>query len=160
STITVRLIADSLEERKLQIQKIRSIGNQHGIRFGETVLYQEDAFNSVLPIGKNYLDVEENFTQNLITSNLAVTSLFTTVDLQHLSGRWYGVNKISNNAILIKRKDKSISTPSGIICGISGKGKGVSAKFEITTTRLLNPNDEFLILDPENEYSELGKLFN
>lgn len=160
STITVRLIADSLEERKLQIQKIRSIGNQHGIRFGETVLYQEDAFNSVLPIGKNYLDVEENFTQNLITSNLAVTSPFTTVDLQHQSGRWYGVNKISNNAILINRKDKSISTPSGIICGISGKGKGVSAKFEITTTRLLNPNDEFLILDPENEYSELGKLFN
>ena len=92
---------------------------------------QEAAFNSLFPFGKNYL---EGVSRSLLTSNIAVNSPWTSVDLQDKGGKFYGINQISSNIITIDRG--KLKTPSGLILGTSGAGKGMATKHEIIPTKL------------------------
>ena len=71
---------------------------------------QEAAFNSLLPFGCDFL---EGVSRSLLTSNIAVNSPWTSVDLQDRSGKYYGINQISSNIITIDRS--LLNTPSGLI---------------------------------------------
>lgn len=117
---------------------------------------QEVAFNTLLPLGKNFL---KGVSRSLLTSNIAVQSPWTSVDLQDRGGKYYGLNQISNNIITIDRK--TLNTPSGLILGTSGSGKGMATKHEILTTKLKEGdlNTEIIVVDPENEYSLIGQAF-
>lgn len=108
---------------------------------------QEAAFNSLFPFGKNYL---EGVSRSLLTSNIAVNSPWTSVDLQDKGGKFYGINQISSNIITIDRG--KLNTPSGLILGTSGAGKGMATKHEIISTKLKEEESdtEIIIVDPEN----------
>ena len=116
---------------------------------------QEEALNSVLPIGKNYTDCEKTFQRDLITPNLSVNSPFTTVDINHKKGKFYGINLFSHNIISIDRRDESMDNSNGLTTGVSGSGKSMTAKNEIVTTLLKNPKDEVIVLSPDDEYNDL-----
>ncbi|WP_373433762.1 helicase HerA domain-containing protein, partial [Streptococcus sp. KR] len=83
----------------------------------------------------------------------------TSVDLQDRSGKYYGINQISSNIITIDRS--LLNTPSGLILGTSGAGKGMATKHEIITTKIKESgeNTEIIIVDPEAEYSVIGRTF-
>ncbi|WP_398577065.1 helicase HerA domain-containing protein, partial [Streptococcus mitis] len=117
---------------------------------------QEAAFNSLLPFGCDFL---EGVSRSLLTSNVAVNSPWTSVDLQDRSGKYYGINQISSNIITIDRS--LLNTPSGLILGTSGAGKGMATKHEIITTKIKESgeNTEIIIVDPEAEYSVIGRAF-
>ncbi|MTV44602.1 helicase HerA domain-containing protein, partial [Streptococcus pneumoniae] len=53
------------------------------------------------------------------------------------------------------------NTPSGLILGTSGAGKGMATKHEIITTKIKESgeNTEIIIVDPEAEYSVIGRAF-
>ncbi len=55
----------------------------------------------------------------------------------------------------------SINTPSGLILGTSGAGKGMATKHEIISTKIkeADSDTEIIIVDPENEYSIIGQAF-
>ena len=44
---------------------------------------------------------------------------------------------------------------NGLITGVSGSGKSMTAKYEIITTLLKNPKDEVIVLSPDDEYNDL-----
>lgn len=88
-----------------------------------------------------------------------MNSPWTSVDLQDRSGKYYGINQISSNIITIDRS--LLNTPSGLILGTSGAGKGMATKHEIITTKIKESgeNTEIIIVDPEAEYSVIGRTF-
>ena len=66
--------------------------------------------------------------------------------------RYYGINALSNNLIMVDRK--LLKNPNGLILGTPGSGKSFSAKREIANCFLLT-NDDIIICDPEAEYAPL-----
>lgn len=160
-TISVFYGADSLEELAAYTDRIQTVARRQNLDFEEIFYYQEEALNSILPIGKNYLDVKKIFLRDMTTSNLATQVPFTNVDLQSTSSRaiYYGQNQLSNNMITLDRK-KDLNTGSGVVLGSSGSGKSVTVKgAEIIPTILKYPEDRVIIVDPEDEYSDIGKEF-
>lgn len=65
---------------------------------------------------------------------------------------YYGLNALSNNMILLDRKQSRC--PNGLVFGTPGSGKSMSCKREITYV-MLTTKDNVIICDPEDEYSPL-----
>lgn len=152
----IGLWGDTPDELKEALGDMKQVAGSHDLIIDTLPYMQEVAFNSLLPLGKNFM---RGISRSLLTSNIAVQSPWTSVDLQDKGGKYYGINQISNNIITIDRK--LLNTPSGVILGSSGSGKGMSTKHEIISTRLKESgeNTEIIIVDPENEYGLIGQAF-
>lgn len=152
----IGLWAESPDQLKEALDDMKQIAGSHDLIIDTLPYMQEVAFNTLLPLGKNFL---KGVSRSLLTSNIAVQSPWTSVDLQDRGGKYYGLNQISNNIITIDRK--TLNTPSGLILGTSGSGKGMATKHEILTTKLKEGdlNTEIIVVDPENEYSLIGQAF-
>lgn len=160
-SILVYFKADSEDELADYTNRIKAAGRKHVVDFEETFYHQEEALNTILPIGVNYLDIKKNFTRPMTTSNVATQIPFTNTDLQSDSPNaiYYGQNQISNNIITVDRQ-RDLNTPSGVVLGSSGSGKSVTVKTdEIIPTLLKFPNDRVIIVDPEEEYTDIGQAF-
>lgn len=141
--------------------KVLTAARKVGVEFQECFYYQEEGLNTILPIGHTFLNVKRRFIRDMTTANLATQVPFTNVDLKSESDRalYYGQNQLSNNVITVDRK-ADLNTGSGVVLGSSGSGKSVTVKsMEIIPTYLKNPEDRIIIVDPEDEYSDIGREF-
>ncbi len=111
---------------------------------------QENALMSSLPLGVDRVPVKRSLT----TSATAIFVPFTTQELFHPGHQslYYGLNALSNNMIMVDRKQ--LKNPNGLILGTPGSGKSFSAKREITNVFLMT-DDDVIICDPEAEYGAL-----
>lgn len=160
STFLVYVWDSSREELYHQIDKVKAVGEQFGAVFEPLYLTQEQALNSCLPFGKNYLGFERTFLRDLITPNLSINSPFTSQDVQHVGGNYYGINLLSKNNIVIDRMGEALKNANGGIMAVSGGGKSFAAKNEIVSVRLKKPDSEIIILDMEREYIDLADELN
>ena len=158
---TVMLVEDTKAKLDEAVTNIKDIGHEEFVDFEETYQFQEEALNTILPIGKPYLDIEKNYLRDMTTSNVAIAVPFTNVDLQSPTGQYYGQNQMSHNLITIDRK-RDLITPSGLYLGSSGSGKSMTVKWSMITALLdpKNANDKTIIVDPESEYLDIGRAFN
>ena len=157
SSLLLYVYASSQEELLESLDKIREVQEKHSVIFEPLRYLQEQGLLSSLPYGKNYLEGIKGFTRGLITPNLAINIPWTSVELQHEHGKYFGINLLSKNIISIDRRGRTLQNANGWIVGTTGSGKSVTSKFNIITDFKLNPNDEFIIIDPETEYVEIGK---
>ncbi|MFA9492329.1 VirB4-like conjugal transfer ATPase, CD1110 family [Streptococcus sp. E17BB] len=157
TTYLIGIFADSQDELKEAFEEVKRVASSNDLVLEKLTYMQEPALNALLPFGHNYLG---DVTRSLLTSNIAVNSPWTSVDLQDRGGKYYGINQISNNIITLNRS--RLNTPSGLILGTSGAGKGMAVKFEVSSTKLKNNDEqtEIIIVDPENEYGIIGQAFN
>ncbi|EHB5047263.1 DUF87 domain-containing protein [Enterococcus faecalis] len=160
STFFVYVWDDSKESLYHQIDKVKAVGEKFGAVFEPLYLTQEQALNSSLPLGKNYLSFERTFTRDLITPNISINSPFTSQDVQHANGTYYGINQLSKNNILINRMGRELKNANGGFLAVSGGGKSFAAKSEIIATMLRNPKAEIVILDIEREYMPLADFLD
>lgn len=160
STFMVYVWSDSKEQLQQDIAKVKSVGDKYGAVFDPFYLTQEMALNSSLPLGKNYMDFERMFLRDLITPNISINSPYTSMDVQHEGGTYYGINQLSKNNILINRSGEEMANGNGGIMSVSGGGKSFAGKTEMISTLLKNPKDEIIILDPEREYSPIASRLN
>ena len=159
--IAVFIWATSLEELNNFTERVQRSVRKNTVDLEKLYLYQEEALNTILPIGKAFIDVKKQFMRDMTTSNLATQVPFTNVDLQSTSPKaiFYGQNQLSKNPIKLDRK-RDLSTGSGCIFGISGSGKSIFAKVgEIIPILLRYTEDQIIIVDPEDEYSDIGRTF-
>lgn len=159
--IAVYFKADNQEELQRNEQKIKRAGRKLGVEFEDLYYYQEEALNTVLPIGECFVNVKKNFMRKMTTANIATQVPFTNVDLKSDSSlaRYYGQNQLSNNIITLDRK-RDLNTGSGVVLGSSGSGKSTTIKGgEVIPTLLKYPEDRVIIVDPEDEYSDIGRAF-
>ncbi|MDB1688338.1 DUF87 domain-containing protein [Enterococcus casseliflavus] len=160
STFLVYVWDESKEALYHQIDKVKAVGEKFGAVFEPLYLTQEQGFNSTLPIGKNYLDFERTFLRDLITPNISINSPYTSQDVQHKNGTYYGTNQLSKNNVLINRMGSEMKNSNGGIMSVTGGGKSFAAKNEIIATRLRNPEAEIIILDMEREYMPLASALD
>lgn len=158
----VMVKAGSEEELIDYTNRIQQAGRKHVVEFEEVYYHQEEALNTMLPIGKTYLNVKSRFMRDMTTTNIATQIPFTNTDLQSDSPNaiYYGKNQISNNIITLDRQ-RDLNTASGVILGSSGSGKSVFTKTsEVIPTILRYPDDRVIVVDPEDEYSDIGRAFD
>ncbi|HFE9852529.1 VirB4-like conjugal transfer ATPase, CD1110 family [Enterococcus faecalis] len=158
STFLVYVWDESKEALRYQVDKVKAVGEKFGAVFEPLYLTQEQALNASLPLGKNYLDFERVFLRDLITPNISINAPFTSQDVHHQNGTYYGTNLLSKNNILINRMGRELKNANGGIMAVSGGGKSFAAKSEIIATRLRKPNAEIIILDMEREYMPLAEV--
>lgn len=153
-TLIITNISESKQKLDDSIYQTSGIANKYNCVLRRLEYQQEKGINSTLPIGNNLIEVERVLT----TSSTAIFIPFTTQEL-FMDGEslYYGLNALSNNMIVVDRKQ--LKNPNGLILGTPGSGKSFSAKREITNA-FLTTKDDIIIEDPEGEYYPLVKALN
>ncbi len=150
ANMTLVHLADSREQLDADTESLTSIGQERYTGFATLWYQQEDGLNTVLPYGLRRL----KHMRTLTTESVAVFTPFWAQDIQEPHGICYGVNTVTHNLILCDRK--RLLNGGGFIVGISGAGKSMLAKNELTSVVLEPDNDDdILVVDPDGEYSPL-----
>ncbi len=152
-TFAVAVFGDSLEDLNNKTSMVTSVGSKHLCVVKKLNWQQEYGFATALPIGRNRLEAKRLLTTE--TASLFIP--FSTQELSHKNGIYYGLNAVSHNLILFDRKLSA--NANGIVLGTSGSGKSFSCKREILNV-LLSTDDDVYVIDPEREYSPLAELLD
>ena len=153
SVLSIVITANSKEELDNDTDTLNQVFQKGMCEMGKYNYQQLEALNTVLPYGR----IDTNFLRTLTTESLAVFIPFKVQEIRHSGGIFYGQNVISKNMIIIDRKQ--LMNANSFILGVSGSGKSFTAKQEIASIRLKDPNADIIIIDPEREYSKLVKAF-
>ena len=138
----------NLDVNSYKLQKSCAL-NGLNIRIGKYM--QENIFNSVAPFGVN----QTPYIRTIDTESLCALNFFYATDCIMKNGDYYGVNKLTKKPILYDLM--SGDNYNSLILGMTGKGKGYKAKEIILYRTLKSKNRHTIIIDPENEYTELTK---
>lgn len=142
--------ADSVEELQENVVQIIRTARRNSIEIDVLDCQQKPALNTVLPLGHCHLA----HSRYLTTAQVGMMLPFATQEINHAGGGYYGQNKVSKNLILLDRATLP-SGGHGWVLGQSGSGKSFFVKREITNNFLAHPDDEFIIIDPQQEYPPL-----
>lgn len=147
--ILIHTYGDSNAQLDERVRRICSTVQQQTCRFDSILYEQRNAMNSMLPLGKKWLGLE----RTLETVSTAIYVPFTTQELFQPGGLYEGINARSKNLILCNRK--LLPAPAGIVLGMTGYGKSFSVMQMVTNIMLRWPDDEIVLIDPEQEYTHL-----
>ncbi|NCB25352.1 MAG: TraE family protein [Bacteroidia bacterium] len=146
--MTLVHVADTKEQLDADTDTIESIAGGKNCELSVLTYQQEKGLNTVLPYGLRRV----NTLRTLTTESAAALVPFSSQEIRHKNGIYYGVNATSRNLIICNRK--TLLNGNGFILGVSGSGKSFAAKEEITSIALAT-DDDILIVDPEREYAPL-----
>ena len=155
--VTFLIMNTGTTEQELEnnVFQANSIAQKHNCNLIRLDFQQEQGLMSSLPLAYNQIEIERGLT----TSSTAIFVPFTTQELFQKSegSLYYGLNALSNNLIMVDRKE--LKNPNGLILGTPGSGKSFAAKREIANC-FLATDDDIIISDPESEYSPLVERFD
>ena len=153
-TVLVMNTADSKQKLDNDVFQVSGIAQKYNCSLKPLDYMQEAGVMSSIPLGLNQIDIQRALT----TASTAIFVPFTTQELMQ-SGQavYYGLNALSNNLIMISRKNSK--NANGLIVGTPGSGKSFAAKRELLNIFLITPDDIF-VCDPEAEYHPLVKALN
>lgn len=143
--------ADSKEQLDSDTEALLTTARKHLCQFSTLKYQQMDGLNTALPYGVRKI----NALRTLTTESLAVFIPFRVQEIYHKQGVYYGQNVISKNMIIANRR--KLLNGNSFILGVSGAGKSFTAKEEMTSIILTDPNADVIVIDPEREYSPLVK---
>lgn len=149
-TLLVYTYADTNDQLDEQVKQIYAAAQERTCRMDSLEFQQQDALNSVLPLGKKHVAL----TRTLTTANTAIFMPFTTQELFQPSGCYEGINQHSKNLILCDRK--LLAVGNGLVAGVSGSGKSMTVKKQILSILINYPDDDVIVLDPDGEYGRLA----
>lgn len=147
--ILIHTYGDSNAQLDERVRRICSTVQQQTCRFDSILYEQRNAMNSMLPLGKKWLGLE----RTLETVSTAIYVPFTTQELFQPGGLYEGINARSKNLILCNRK--LLPAPAGMVLGMTGYGKSFSVMQMVTNIILRWPDDDIVLIDPEQEYTHL-----
>ena len=147
--ILITVFGKTKEELEKNIRTVQSEckTNQFGTKICAN--QQLEAFQTVLPTGGRYVD----YMRPLFTQPLAGFVFFNAREVMQARGKIYGYNRISKKMISGNRK--TLLNGNGMILALPGSGKSVQAKFEMGQVYLMEPDDGMIIVDPQQEYSDI-----
>ena len=151
SVLTMVHVADTKEQLDNDTESLLTTARKHLCQLAILKWQQMDGLNTAMPFGVRKIDA----LRTLTTESLAVFMLFRVQEINHENGIYYGQNVISKNMIIADRKQ--LLNGNSFILGVSGSGKSFTAKNEIVSVILRNPNADVILIDPEREESRLVK---
>ena len=151
--IMSNLYTDNEEELNKQTQMLDNKLKGRRINLMPAYLRQDDAYKTVLPFGKNYInDAYRNFNSGALTACFP----FYNSEISHKDGIFTGVNLATMTPVLIDFYNKKLLPNSNLtIFGKSGSGKTFFVS--LLTLRSALKGIRTVIIDPEGEYGRLTK---
>ncbi len=141
--------APDLEELDTAYKRIDTLLRQQLMYSKPASAQQEEAFNSIAPMGTDKLSIKRNMN----TGALGTTFPFTSADLTQDSGVLYGINLHTSGLVIFDRF--SLENSNSVVFSQAGAGKSFAVKLE--ALRLMMFGVEVLIIDPENEYQRMAE---
>ena len=151
SVLTMVYVADTKEQLDNDTESLLTTARKHLCQLAILKWQQMDGLNTAMPFGVRKIEA----LRTLTTESLAVFMPFRVQEINHENGIYYGQNVISKNMIIADRKQ--LLNGNSFILGVSGSGKSFTAKNEIVSVILRNPNADVILIDPEREESRLVK---
>ena len=151
SVLTMVHTADTKEQLDNDTESLLTTARKHLCQFAILKFQQMDGLNTAMPHGVRKIDT----LRTLTTESLGVFIPFRVQEINHENGIYYGQNVISKNMIIADRRQ--LLNGNSFILGVSGSGKSFTAKNEIVSVILRDPNADVIVVDPEREESRLVK---
>ena len=151
--VYVVINAPTRKELENNVTAFCSAAEGEGFHFEPVYWEQVEAFHTASPCGARFC----NTMYPLLTQPLAAFTPFIVHELYQPGGIAYGVNQISRNILIGDRK--TLLNGNGFILGLSGSGKGMETKKEITEI-FLTTDDDIIVIDPMNEYEAICDYFH
>ena len=151
--ITLVHSADSKEQLDADTESILQCARKHLCSMSVLRWQQLEGLNTCLPYGGSKLGIRRTLT----TESLAVFMPFHVQEVCHKNGLYIGNNAISKNMIMVNRGE--LLNGNSFITGVSGSGKSMMAKQELTSLLLSDKNADVIVIDPEREYTLLTEAF-
>ena len=151
--VYVVINAPTRKELENNVTAFCSAAEGEGFHFEPVYWEQIEAFHTASPCGARFC----NTMYPLLTQPLAAFTPFIVHELYQPGGIAYGVNQISRNILVGDRK--TLLNGNGFILGLSGSGKGMETKKEITEI-FLTTDDDIIVIDPMNEYEAICDYFH
>lgn len=150
-TVVVTIFADDMEDLDKFTKMAQNNADKHLCSLAKLTAQQERGLTSSLPLGTNRV-----WADRLMNSESAALFIpFESQEMVQPHGLYYGVNATSRNLIIINRLKGQNS--NGMILGMSGSGKSLTAKMEMTQVFLTDKKNEIFVIDPQAEYRPLCK---
>lgn len=150
----VCISANSFEELEDQTVKVQEVAAEMLVEMKPLLWQQLEGLQNILPLGHNSLQ----FQRTLTSEATAVNVPFNSKDFNHDKSLFYGINLVSKNAIFCDRKQ--LINGNGCVLATSGAGKSFNVKTLIEQILIRYPSDDVCIIEPQDEYSNLLKVFN
>lgn len=150
--MVVTVYGDSRESLAESVAQVKQVAKQKSCPLAPLSFMQVQGFNETLPLGGRFAPVTTDLTSEAATMFMP----FTSQDVDVAGGVIYGVNQTTRNLVAIDRS--SSMNGNAFIVGTSGGGKGFATKNELAQL-LLTTDDDVIVIDPEREYSPLGRAF-
>lgn len=154
TTILIMFMAENMENLTKLTDKIKSTASIKSVTVDVCFHMQREALNTAFMFGVQ----EYKRVCNFSAPCLAMFMPYKTQELNDENGIYYGINQLSQNGIFGNRK--LLQNYNGLILGKSGSGKSVFAKSDIISNCALYPEDQVIIIDPQNEYRPLASVVN
>lgn len=153
----ITIYGDDSSELDKAESEIRSLLDAKLVYVKPALFQQEQGFKSVIPTGKDLLQVHSKLNSSPLSSLFP----FLSFDLTSDRGILYGINR--HNASLILFDRFSLENYNSVTFAKSGSGKSYATKLEVL--RSLMFDTEVIVIDPESEYEYLanavgGRFFN
>lgn len=152
--VTIVVFAESEKELEMRTDAVLDAA------VGETVIVdtaeerQREALNTVLPVGI----CQPYRMRSMLSGAMTVFLPFTSQELMLQGGESYGINQLSHNLVIGNKR--CLKNGNAWIFGTPGSGKSMSEKIENIQIFLRHPNDDFVFIDPNNEYYPLVETFD
>lgn len=143
----ITLSSETLAELERKTKELISLAASSLLTIKPLTLQMEEGFKTTLPTGVDRIFI----TRNMDTTSLASTFPFTSYEVSHQSGVFYGINTINNSLVILDRF--SFENANEVVFGKSGSGKSFLIKLEVLRQMMFDT--EILIIDPEEEYKQL-----
>lgn len=155
--VYITIYGETVEELDKAESEIKSMLESRLVYVKPALFQQEQGFKSVLPLGRDELQVNSKLNSSPLSSIFP----FVSFDLTSDKGILYGVNR--HNASLVLFDRFSLENYNSVIFAKSGSGKSYATKLEILRTLMFDT--EVIVIDPEREYEFLaqtvgGRYFN
>ena len=150
------IFSKNKDELEYNLTKIEGFLRSRGMQTKRAYFRQEQTYLSCLPLMQNHTDVKEITKRNILTNSIVATYPFISSAVFDEEGIFIGENIYNNSLIFIDRYDSNkYKNANMCIFGTSGAGKSYFTKLMILRYALFGL--EQYVIDPDREYSELGK---
>ncbi|MBR3043981.1 MAG: DUF87 domain-containing protein [Oscillospiraceae bacterium] len=151
-TVLVSVSARTKEELEELTKSLKTRAAKHQVTLSVLSRQQEKGMTSILPLARNLFGAKSKnaICTYLLTEEASIMIPFSYRSYFTDTGIYYGINRITSSAVVLDRTEEMNS--NGFVYGTSGSGKSIFTKLEISEVLMKYPDDEIIVIDPENEY--------
>lgn len=159
--VFVAISADTKESLELLTQFICDKATEHQVQLDILTLQQAKGLTTIMPVANNQFTSNESSICTYLLSDAAGILLpFSAVNHFAENGTCYGISSNASTTSLIVLDRTNEMNSNGFTLGTSGSGKSMFTKAELVDVVFKHPDDEIIVIDPENEYAPLCEAFD